>query len=177
MLSKDQEKKWYALYTRPRTEKKVFKQLDIKGFDAYLPLQKNLKQWSDRKKWVYEPLIKSYVFVKITIDKEAEIVDTDHAVKLIKFDNKPVAIPENQIDLIKKLVDTNQTAEATDEKFEMGDEVEIIGGKLMGYRGFMVEHRGKSKILIRIEGLDQVILVQVPKLYLKKIRLGKKIYV
>ena len=57
---------WYALYTFPRFEKKVYKRLVERGIEAYLPLQKKLRKWKDRKKWIEEPLIRSYIFVKIS---------------------------------------------------------------------------------------------------------------
>ena len=57
------EKKWYALYTKPRWEKKVYRLLSERGMEAYCPLNKVKKKWSDRIKLVEEPLFKSYVFV------------------------------------------------------------------------------------------------------------------
>ena len=59
------DKKWFALYTKPRWEKKVNLTLLKKGIEVWCPVQKVQKQWSDRKKIVEEPLFKSYVFVKI----------------------------------------------------------------------------------------------------------------
>ena len=58
------ELQWFALYTRPKAEKKVEERLSLAGFDSFLPLQTVIKQWSDRKKKVEIPLINSYVFVK-----------------------------------------------------------------------------------------------------------------
>ena len=58
------EKTWYALYTKSRNEKKAHSALVSSGIDSFLPLIKNLKQWSDRKKWVEEPLFRSYLFVQ-----------------------------------------------------------------------------------------------------------------
>jgi transcription antitermination factor NusG len=59
-------KKWFAIYTRPRWEKKVHKLLEEKGIECYCPLNKVHRKWSDRIKIVEEPLFKSYVFVKLT---------------------------------------------------------------------------------------------------------------
>ena len=58
-------KKWFVIYTRSRFEKKIYQELLKINIESYLPLQKKLKQWSDRKKWVEEPLFRSYIFVKI----------------------------------------------------------------------------------------------------------------
>ena len=62
------DKSWYALYVKSRAEKKVAADLSANSIEYYLPLQKVLKQWSDRKKWVEEPLFRSYVFVRIISD-------------------------------------------------------------------------------------------------------------
>ena len=50
------EKKWYAVYTRPKWEKKVAELLSRKRIENYCPLNKSIKQWSDRKKTIFEPL-------------------------------------------------------------------------------------------------------------------------
>ena len=46
------EEKWYAIYTRPRAEKQVYQRLTESGIETYLPMQKTIRQWSDRKKIV-----------------------------------------------------------------------------------------------------------------------------
>jgi len=56
---------WYALYTRPRHEKKVYDQLVEKGVTSFLPLIEQVRQWKDRKKRIMMPLFSSYVFVRI----------------------------------------------------------------------------------------------------------------
>ncbi|NJK87221.1 MAG: hypothetical protein HC906_15810 [Bacteroidales bacterium] len=58
-------KRWYAVYTRSRAEKKVYEELLRIKVEAYLPIISTLKQWSDRKKKVNEPLIRSLCFRKI----------------------------------------------------------------------------------------------------------------
>ena len=55
---------WYAVYTKPRWEKKVAERLLEKGIDHYCPLNKVIRQWSDRKKAILEPIFKGYVFVR-----------------------------------------------------------------------------------------------------------------
>ena len=58
---------WYAIYTKPRTEKKACEELTCKGISTYLPVVKTLKQWSDRKKWVEKPYFPGYLFVRIRL--------------------------------------------------------------------------------------------------------------
>ncbi|MEK7198481.1 MAG: transcription termination/antitermination NusG family protein, partial [Bacteroidota bacterium] len=52
------EKKWYAVYTKPRWEKKIDTALIKKGVESWCPLQKVEKQWSDRKKIIEDPYLK-----------------------------------------------------------------------------------------------------------------------
>ena len=61
---------WYVLYTRPNFEKRINKELNELGFYSYLPLQKELRQWNDRKVWIESPLFKSYLFIKISLSLE-----------------------------------------------------------------------------------------------------------
>ena len=59
------KKKWFAIYTKPKAEKKVFDQLVKYNFEAFLPLKKEIHRWKDRLKKVEVPLFNSYVFVKV----------------------------------------------------------------------------------------------------------------
>jgi transcription antitermination factor NusG len=86
---------WYAVYTKPRSEKKLADLLNDKGIEAYLPMRRTLKQWSDRKKMVDEPLITSYVFVHVFRKNYFEVLNTPGAVKYIWFCGKPAVIPAN----------------------------------------------------------------------------------
>ena len=91
------EKGWYAIYTHSRAEKRVSDRLTEAGIETFLPLQKTLRQWSDRKKLVEKPLISSYVFVKVVPKEFFTVRKTDGVVKFIMLQGKPVVIPEIQI--------------------------------------------------------------------------------
>ena len=77
------EKGWYAIYTHSRAEKRVSDRLTEAGIETFLPLQKTLRQWSDRKKLVEKPLISSYVFVKVVPREFFTVRKTDGVVKFI----------------------------------------------------------------------------------------------
>lgn len=160
--------RWYAAYTKPRNEKKVYDRLVSAGIETYLPLQKRLKQWSDRKKMVEEPLFRSYIFVKITQKDYYIVLNTLGLVRYITFEGKAVPIPENQIDQIKQLLEQNIEVEAIDEKLEPGTMVEVKFGSLMGLEGELIEHHGKKKVIVRIEHISHSLLVTLPAQYIAK---------
>src|SRR4051812_24778364 len=96
--------KWYPVYTHPRAEKKAYQALINKGIETYLPLRRQLKQWSDRKKWVEEPFIKSYLFVHIPEHEQADILMTKGIARFIYFGGKIASMPDRQIDDLKLLM-------------------------------------------------------------------------
>jgi transcriptional antiterminator RfaH len=161
--------KWYALYTRPRAEKQVFSRLEETGVETYLPLQKTYRQWSDRKKLIEKPLLSSYVFVKV-IPKDFPLVyKIPGVVKFVSFEGQPVPIPQKQIDNLRLLIDSNAKIEVSSEKFEKGDNVEVITGSLMGLTGELIKAKGRKKVIIRIEELKQNIIVTIPVTFLRKL--------
>ena len=97
-------KKWFAIYVKSRCEKKVNKQLEDIGVESFLPLITRVKQWSDRKKKVEEPLFRSYLFVHISDGDYYNVLNVNGVVKYICFERKAVEVPENQITAIKCII-------------------------------------------------------------------------
>ncbi len=167
-LEKKIEARWYAAYTKPRNEKKALERLEATGIEAYLPLQRRLKQWSDRKKMVEEPLFRSYIFVRITQKDYYNVLNTFGVVRYITFEGKAVPIPDNQIDLIKNLLEQNVEFEAIEEVLKLGTRVEVKFGSLLGLIGELVEHKGKQKVVVRLEHISHSLLVTLPTQYIVK---------
>ncbi len=59
-------KVWHVIYIRSRAEKKVLADLTAKGITCFMPVQKKLRQWKDRKKLVEMPNMLNYKSVLIT---------------------------------------------------------------------------------------------------------------
>jgi transcriptional antiterminator RfaH len=153
--------KWYPVYTHPRAEKKAYTTLINKGIEAYLPLQKRLKQWSDRKKWVEEPLIKSYIFVRIADNAQAEVLMTKGVARFIYFSGSVAAMPDKQIEELKLLLASSLELEVTEENLQPGEKVKIKAGPLKGLTGEMIAYRSQKQLLLRLESLGCSIIVNV----------------
>lgn len=167
---KKQEARWYAAYTNSRAEKKVFSELQKQGIEAYLPLQKKLKQWSDRRKWVEEPLLRCYIFVKIDMTDYYRVLNTRGVVRYITFEGKAVPIPEKQIDVLRQVVATEADVEVTADRFDPGDRVKVVSGPLLGLEGEMVNHRGSRRVMVRFDQLGQHLLVSINAGFLEAIK-------
>ena len=165
------EKKWYALYTKSRTEKKVDQLLTEKGIETYLPLLKTLKQWSDRKKWVEEPLFRSYLFIRISEKERLDAIRTEGVVRMITFQGKPVSIPDKQIEAVRAYINEGGDRVEKEIQFVHGERVEVTRGTLQGLQGIMIETKGKKRVMVEIEGIGEKIILNIPKASLKSIQL------
>ena len=163
------EEKWYALYTRPRAEKLVFQRLVEAGIETFLPLQKTYRMWSDRKKLVEKPLLSSYVFVKTNNKNFPKVYKTNGVVKFISFEGQPVSIPQKQIDNLRLLINSDAEIEVSSDKFATGDNVEVINGSLIGLTGELIKIGSKNRVIVRIDRLDQNLILKIPKAFLRKV--------
>ena len=168
-MSKKEDEKWYALYTKSRFEKKVGLLLSEAGIESFVPLIKTMKQWSDRKKLVEEPLFRSYIFVKTTTDKFNSVRNIDGAVYIVSFNKVPAVIPEEQINNLHLLLNSNEKFDICQEEFFTGDIVEVMQGPLHGLKGSFVDYRGKTHIMLRIDAINQSLVVHIPPLWVKKV--------
>jgi transcription antitermination factor NusG len=157
------KKIWYAIYVKSRTEKKVAVELMYENVDHYLPLIKRLKQWSDRKKWVEEPLFRSYIFVNIEPTDYFRVLQVQGVVKYISFEGNAVPIPEPQINAIKYYLEENDPENIDNVKWEKGQKVEVISGSMTGLLGELVEIHGKHKVKVEIDIVGSTLLIHIPK--------------
>jgi transcriptional antiterminator RfaH len=160
---------WFALYTHPRAEKRVSERLRKKNIEAYLPLQKRLSQWKDRKKWIEEPLIRSYVFVNVDEKDYYETLNTNGIVRYVTFSGKAAVIPEWQIIAMKNILGSDQDFEIFAGEFQKGANVKVVSGILNGAFGELVSLKNEKKVLIRIDHINHCLLVNIPLEHLKPV--------
>ncbi len=152
---------WYAAYTKSRSEKKALERLTKSGFEAYLPIRRIRHQWSDRLKWVEEPLIKSYIFLHVNERDYYNAINTPGLVCYVTFEGKAASIPDRQIEILKILLHEGADIEVNNERFAAGEKIIVVSGTLVGMQGEMVEYRGKKKVLVRLGTTGTNILVTI----------------
>ncbi len=153
--------KWYPVYTQARAEKKAYQALVNKGVESYLPLQRQQKQWSDRKKWVEEPFIKSYLFVRITEQQKTEVLMTKGIARFIYFSGDVATMPDRQIDDLKLIMAAPYDLEITEENLQPGEKVIIKAGPLKGMIGEMISYKSQKQLMLRLENLGYSIIVNI----------------
>ncbi len=162
----EKEKYWFAIYTKPRAEKKVNQRLIEVGISTFFPTVKTLRQWSDRKKIVELPLIPSYLFAKISNSEYETVRRVDGVVNFVYHLGKPAIIRDKEIEAIKNFLGT-----AKHETIELlpNDKAIVHAGVLTGKSG-KIEKVGKNKVILLIEELGTVFKAEIEKSMLKKIQ-------
>jgi len=166
------EKKWYALYVNSRAEKKVGELLVAKGIDAYVPLQKVVKQWSDRKKIVETPLLNGYVFVNIDAAQNEIILQTRGVVAFVKSNGSHGVIRSEEIERLKQLIELGYQLEVNgiNRNYKEGDKVKISSGPLKNIEGFVIENKVGRFIEVLLESIGQSIKVKLPQGILTEVK-------
>src|SRR5687768_5226358 len=151
---------WYAVYTRPRWEKKVAQVLTSKRIENYCPLNKVVRKWSDRKKVVHEPLFTSYVFVRVESTQLTKIREIDGIINMVYWLGKPAIIRDVEIETIKKFLSdyTSVRIEKTDVK--INDTVRIIGGPFMECEGNVLMLKNKT-VKVNLPSLGFLMVAEI----------------
>jgi transcriptional antiterminator RfaH len=146
-------KLWMAVYTKPRSEKKVAERLEKAGIEVYCPLQMVIKQWSDRKKKVKIPVFPSYVFVHIEESERLTVLSDVGVMNFVFWLGKPAVIREEEIEVIKEYLERrNNNVEV------VGDEVLITHGIFEGTKG-KIKHLFDNKTVLVIESIGITITI------------------
>ena len=123
-----QKSKWHVLYTKPRHEIKALERLAQNGFEIYCPMKTTLKQWSDRKKKVSEPLLPSYIFIKTTEKDRATPLKDPSVLNYIFWLGKPAIVRDKEIDTLKGIINKEKVQEFEIRKLKIGREIVIKKG-------------------------------------------------
>lgn len=151
---------WYILYTKSRCEKKVALTLSKNDFENYCPLNCTIKQWSDRKKKVYEPLFPSYVFIKISADQLYKSKEcTSNIVNFVYWLGKPAIITDTEIENIKNFLNNYINVKLEKSQVKINDRVKILSGSLMNMEG-NITSISNNKVKLFLPSLGYIVTAE-----------------
>lgn len=146
---------WLAAYTRPRAEKRLANKLESLGIEVYLPLKLSVRQWSDRKKKIFEPIISSYIFVYVNEIEQKSLLFEPALIRYVAQSGAPAVIPEFEIDRMKRFLNDHKDVNVEAIEFQLGKEYEIRNSGLMGEKGELISVMGnKVRLRLRHVGFD-----------------------
>jgi transcription antitermination factor NusG len=153
----------YVFYCRSRAEKKAKNRLETDGFRVFLPIAKELRQWSDRKKWVEFPLFSGYLFVYCEPHRLFTVAGYPGVVAPVKLAGEFAKISERDIEAIERFLSTGLTVEVVQGEFSVGTRVEVMGGPLKGMTGQWLAEAGQDYFFIEVESINHRIRVKVKR--------------
>ncbi len=165
-MMESERKYWHALYVKSRTEKKVCENLKKKGFEVYVPIRNELRQWSDRKKWVEIPAISGYVFVclKEQTEKERlEILHTVHVLSFVRGLDGDAMISDFELQTMRSVLEQREVpVDINFEELLPGQQVEVNCGDIRGVKAELIELKQGKKVVFRVLPLGCNICMDVP---------------
>lgn len=169
------EKKWYAVYTKPRWEKKVAELLTKRRVENFCPLNKVVRQWADRRKTIFEPLFTSYVFVRATEQEHLAIKQTDGVLNLVYWLGSPAIIRDEEIEAIKNFLHVHTDVRLEKIAVNISDRVRITDGVLVHREGEVLEVKNKT-VKLFLPSLGYTILAEVAKDKIEVLNYNKSVY-
>lgn len=162
MLSDINERWWFALYTKPRSEFKAAEQIGEAGIQYYLPSVTRIKQWSDRKKKITEPLLRGYIFIFANEKERIVSLEQYSVVRCLAERGRPAKIPEWQIDNLKKMLNTESDV-IVKEGLVSGVKIRIKEGPFEGVVGIFREIDNEKTLAVSIDLLNRSVIAHLPK--------------
>ena len=162
------DKQWIVVRSKPRSEKVAHNELVKKNIESYLPLLKERRKWSDRKKWVEFPLFSSYLFARIEIKDSIFVLQTQGVNTIVKF-GKQIAIVQNSvIEAIRLAMEGGYELEPV-EYFVEGNIVEVVAGPMKGVKGIVAKLKGQNRLIIKIDAIQQALSIQIESKFIRKL--------
>lgn len=161
-------KKWFALYTKPRWEKKVNSLLNDKGVECYCPLNRVKRKWTDRIKTIEEPLFKSYVFVKVDDSERTKVRLTNGVINFVYWNGKPAIVKEKEIQTIKRFLDEHEAVQVRPMELMPNQTVLITSGAFMDQHAVVLDSN-KKEVKVAILSLGQELIATIEKTKLVRI--------
>jgi len=126
--------RWYVVYTRPKQECRAEWNLNSGGIETFNPQSKGRASRRTDKPQVVKQLFSRYIFARFAGDELHKIMFTRGVQTVVSFGNKPAAIDDIVITLIKSRIGEDGFVRFSDELTE-GDRVMISTGPLASLEG------------------------------------------
>lgn len=158
---------WYALYTRHQHEKSAAASLLSRGFEVFLPIGEQIRNWSDRRKRIFPPLFPCYVFVRTSLDRNLDILVTAGVHGFVSFGSHPAPIPQSEIDNLRRVAGLARIEPHPFLRY--GDWIRVKYGPLEGIEGFLVRRKGHSRLVLSVEMLQKSAAVEIDAVLTERI--------
>lgn len=159
--------KWHVAISKSSYYRKAVSVLERLNVSSYVPIQRQLRHWSDRKKWVDVYILSPYIFLFISESERNDLFQCCHFLHFMNRDGKLATVNEMEIEKVKLLCHHSSDMRLEQSGVKKGDLVEIVTGPLSGMSGHALHENGKHRFLVQITSLGQFASVDIDRSWLR----------
>ncbi|MBR5905381.1 MAG: UpxY family transcription antiterminator [Bacteroidales bacterium] len=143
---------WYVGCVRSCQEKKVAENLGARGVEFYLPIRREVRKWSDRRKIVEVPVIPRFVFIRCEESERVGILAKEPRIwRYLPFEGKAAIVRDEEMDAFRKMVEQGgKTVSFTDRPLAPGDRIRVTSGPLTGLECELASVDGNRCLAVRL---------------------------
>ena len=155
----NENRRWHAVYTKPRHEKRALERLSINGFEVFCPMTITIKKWSDRKKKISTPLIPSYIFVHVNEKERSKVLEDPSVLNYIYWLGKPATIRDYEIERLKGLISKEKMQEFEIKKLKIGEKISVRKGYFKD-KNATIKKVNNNNVHIELSEIGIVIIIK-----------------
>ena len=151
---------WFALTVHPKHEQLAERGLKNHGFEAYLPVQRVRRQWSDRRKDLNMILFPGYVFCRFDPAHKLRVLQSPAVRSIVSNGREPLPVDETEISSVRALIASGRPVDVCP-YMRVGQLVRIRSGPLESVRGVIVRVKDCWRVVVSVEALGCSVAVEV----------------
>lgn len=149
---------WMVLYTKPRQEKSLARDLLRLTIPFYLPLVKKTLQYANRRVASFAPLFDGYLFLFGSEKQRTVSLATNRVLRILPVNDGLQLIAD--LRQVERLIQTNVPL-TVESRLHAGVNVRVRSGPFAGVEGVVLRRRGETRLLVSINFLQQGASVEI----------------
>jgi transcription antitermination factor NusG len=160
---------WYALQVRSRKESYVASHLLGQGFECLLPTYKSIRQWSDRKKELEQPLFPGYLFCRFDFQYRRPLITIPGVLQILGNGRVAIPVSDDEINALRLAVSSGMAKQPWP-YLEVGQRVRVNYGTLSGLEGILVNVKGNHRVVLSVTLLQRSVAMEVETSWLSIVK-------
>jgi transcriptional antiterminator RfaH len=161
---------WYALHTKPFTERKVAAHLERSHVETFLPLTTEKRRSADG---CLVPFFPGYLFIRVDLQTTRSLSWlVPGAVYLVGYGDEPIPIPDEVIRLINRQLTLLASRNGRNARFKQGDPVRITEGPFRDMVGiFDDDCEPSERVHVLLDAMCRSLRLRLPVTALERAEL------
>jgi transcription antitermination factor NusG len=128
--------------------------------EHFLPLYQAVRRWKDRRKRLQLPLFPGYLFIRLALRDQSQVLRLPGVVNLVGFSGMPKPLAEEEVEDLRLALAGGMRAEPYP-YLPVGQRVRIVDGPLTGREGILKRWKGSLRVVLSVELIQRSILADV----------------